>query len=41
MFTYSHADTPLGQSEGTYDLTYFIKGYKLKAACSQKSTIQF
>ena len=41
MFTYSHADTPLGQSEGAYYLSYFMKGYKLKAACSQKSTIQF
>ena len=25
MFTYSHANTPLGQSEGAYYLSYFIK----------------
>ena len=25
MFTYSHANTPLGQSERTYYLSYFIK----------------
>ena len=24
MFTYSHANTPLGQSEGAYYLSYFI-----------------
>ena len=24
MFTYSHANTPLGQSERTYYLSYFI-----------------
>ena len=26
MFTYSHANTPLGQSERAYYLSYFIKG---------------
>ena len=25
MFTYSHANTPLGQSERAYYLSYFIK----------------
>ena len=25
MFTYSHANTPLGQSEHVYYLSYFIK----------------
>ena len=25
MFTYSHANTPLGQSEHAYYLTYFIR----------------
>ena len=25
MFTYSHANTPLGQSERVYYLSYFIK----------------
>ena len=25
MFTYSHANTPLGQSERVYYLRYFIK----------------
>ena len=29
MFTYSHANTPLGQSEGTYYLSYFIKGIRV------------
>ena len=24
MFTYSHANTPLGQSEGAYFLSYFM-----------------
>ena len=27
MFTYSHANTPLGQSECTYYLSYFIKNF--------------
>ena len=27
MFTYSHANTPLGQSEHGSYLSYFIKGY--------------
>ena len=27
MFTYSHANTPLGQSERAYYLSYFIKSY--------------
>ena len=27
MFTYSHANTPLGQSEHAYYLSYFIKEY--------------
>ena len=36
MFTYSHADTPLGQSEGAYYLSYFIKGYKLKGCMFSK-----
>ena len=31
MFTYSHANTPLGQSERAYYLSYFIKG---KCRCS-------
>jgi len=26
VFTYSHANTPLGQSERAYYLSYFIKG---------------
>ena len=26
MFTYSHANTPLGQSERAYYLSHFIKG---------------
>ena len=26
MFTYSHANTPLGQLERVYYLSYFIKG---------------
>ena len=26
MFTYSHANTPLGQSERAYYLSYFING---------------
>ena len=34
MFTYSHANTPLSQSEGAYYLRYFIKqisnDYKMK-----------
>jgi len=29
MFTYSHANTPLGQSEGAYCLSYFIKGNRV------------
>ena len=29
MFTYSHANTPLGQSECAYYLSYFIKGWYL------------
>ena len=33
MFTYSHANTPLGQSERTYYLSYFIK-------CDSKVLIQ-
>ena len=37
MFTYSHANTPLGQSERAYYLSYFIIGdndvkYHLKIA---------
>ena len=27
MFTYSHANTPLGQSERAYYFSYFIKYY--------------
>jgi len=27
MFTYSHANTPLGQSERAYYLSYFINSY--------------
>ena len=27
MFTYSHANTPLGQSERAYYLSYFINDY--------------
>ena len=27
MFTYSHANTPLGQSERAYYLSYFIHAY--------------
>ena len=27
MFTYSHANMPLGQSEHVYYLSYFIKSY--------------
>ena len=27
MFTYSHANIPLAQSERAYYLSYFIKGY--------------
>ena len=27
MFTYSHANTPLGQSERAYYLSYFIMSY--------------
>ena len=27
MFTYSHANTPLGQSERAYYLSYFIKSF--------------
>ena len=30
MFTYSHANTPLGQSERAYYLSYFIKINKRK-----------
>ena len=30
IFTNSHANTPLGQSECTYYLSYFIKGYREK-----------
>ena len=33
MFTYSHANTPLGQSEHAYYLSYFIK-------CDSKVFIQ-
>ena len=29
MFTYSHANTPLGQSERTYYLSYFINEFSL------------
>ena len=29
MFTYSHANTPLGQSERAYYLSHFIIGYLL------------
>ena len=29
MFTYSHANTPLGRSEGAYCLSYFIKGNRV------------
>ena len=31
MFTYSHANTPLGQSERAYYLSYFIK--RLVSVC--------
>ena len=30
MFTYSHANTPLGQSEGVYYLSYFRKSNNSK-----------
>ena len=30
MFTYSHANTPLGQSECTYYLSYFIKTWGIE-----------
>ena len=32
MFTYSHANTPLGQSERAYYLSYFIKYYVIDVA---------
>ena len=38
MFTYSHANTPLGKSERAYYLSYFIKrnGYDFMARSDQK-----
>ena len=37
MVTYSHATTPLGQSERAYYLSYFIKFYRQRYASSQWS----
>ena len=37
MFTYSHANTPLGQSERMYYLSYFIKN----AACLLTASVKF
>ena len=34
MFTYSHANTPLGQSERIYYLSYFIKISSILYHCS-------
>ena len=41
MFTYSHANTPLSQSEHAYYLSYFIKGhnsgFSMRAGSRQNS----
>ena len=34
MFTFSHANTPLGQSESAYYLSYFINGFCTGACAS-------
>ena len=31
MFTYSHGNTPLGQSERSYYFSYFINAYKKRS----------
>ena len=37
MFTYSHANTPLGQSERAYYLSYFIKRHKPSFSANQNA----
>ena len=40
MFTYSHANTALGQSECAYYLSYFIKN-DLQPCATDKSSVEF
>ena len=36
MLTYSHANTPLGQSERAYYLSYFLKPHKLRSTLENR-----
>ena len=41
MFTYSHANTPLGQSERAHYLSYFINTYRAFRAIANIINLQY